>query len=56
MSDYDVIVIRAGLGGISAGALLAHQGRKVLVLEQSDRVGGCCSSFDKDDYTFDTGA
>lgn len=56
MSDYDVIVIGAGLGGLSAGALLAHQGRKVLVLEQSDRVGGCCSSFEKNGYTFDTGA
>lgn len=56
MSDYDVIVIGAGLGGLSSGALLAHQGRKVLVLEQSDRVGGCCSSFEKNGYTFDVGA
>jgi len=56
MSDYDVIVIGAGLGGLSSGALLAHQGRRVLVLEQSDRVGGCCSSFEKNGYTFDVGA
>ena len=34
MPDYDVIVIGAGLGGLTSGALLAHQGRKVLVLEQ----------------------
>ena len=32
MPDYDVIVIGAGLGGLSAGALLAKQGRRVLVL------------------------
>ena len=56
MSDYDVIVIGAGLGGLSAGALLAKEGKKVLVLEQSDLTGGCCSSFQKDGYTFDIGA
>ena len=56
MPDYDVIVIGAGLGGLTSGALLAHQGRKVLVLEQSSRVGGCCSTFEKDGYHFDVGA
>ncbi|MEA4906818.1 MAG: NAD(P)/FAD-dependent oxidoreductase [Anaerolineaceae bacterium] len=56
MSDYDVIVIGAGLGGISAGALLARQGRRVLVLEQSERIGGCCSTFEKDGFHFDVGA
>lgn len=56
MADYDVIVIGGGLGGLSSGALLAKQGRKVLVLEQSGRVGGCCSTFEKDGYHFDVGA
>ena len=31
-------------------------GRKVLVLEQSERIGGCCSTFEKDGYCFDVGA
>jgi phytoene desaturase len=56
MNDYDVIVIGAGLGGISAGALLAKQGRRVLVLEQSERIGGCCSTFEKNGFHFDVGA
>lgn len=56
MSDVDVIVIGGGLGGLSSGALLAHQGRRVLVLEQSERVGGCCSTFEKGGYHFDVGA
>ena len=56
MADYDVIVIGAGNGGVSAGALLAKQGRKVLVLEQSDLVGGCCSTFEREGYHFDVGA
>ncbi len=56
MADYDVIIIGAGCGGLSAGALLGKQGRKVLVLEQSGRIGGCCSTFEKDGYHFDVGA
>ncbi len=56
MTDYDAIVIGAGCGGLSAGALLARQGRKVLLLEQSERVGGCCSTFERDGYRFDVGA
>jgi len=53
MPDYDVIVIGAGCGGITAGAILSAQGREVLVLEQAPRVGGCCSTFEKDGYFFD---
>jgi phytoene desaturase len=56
MPDYDVIVIGAGCGGITAAVLLAKQGRKTLLLEQSGRVGGCCSSFERDGYRFDVGA
>ena len=56
MTEYDVIVIGAGTGGLTSGALLAKQGRKVLVLEQNERVGGCCSSFERDSFRFDTGA
>jgi phytoene desaturase len=56
MPDYDVIVIGAGLGGLTTGALLAKGGRRVLVCEQSERIGGCCSTFERDGYRFDVGA
>lgn len=56
MGDVDAIVIGAGCGGLTAGALLAGQGRRVVVLEQSGSVGGCASSFRRDGYTFDVGA
>jgi phytoene dehydrogenase-like protein len=36
MADYDVVVIGAGCGGLTVGALLAKQGRKVLIFEQSE--------------------
>ncbi len=50
---YDVVVIGAGGGGISAAAKLALGGMKVLVIEQHDRVGGYMSSFERGDYRFE---
>ena len=41
MNDhYDAISIGSGLGGLTAGALAALDGKKVLVLERHDRFGG----------------
>lgn len=56
MSDYNAIVVGAGVGGLAIGALLAKKGRKVLVLEQSNLIGGCCSTFERNGYHFDLGA
>lgn len=42
---YDAVIIGAGLGGLSTAAFLARQGWRVLVLEQSSRVGGCCAAY-----------
>ncbi|XP_078062198.1 amine oxidase [flavin-containing] A-like, partial [Mustelus asterias] len=37
---YDVIVLGAGISGLSAAKLLSQTGLNVLVLEARDRVGG----------------
>jgi phytoene desaturase len=50
---YDAIVVGAGLGGLSAAALLARSGKKVLVIERHDRPGGYAHSFQRKRYIFD---
>jgi len=53
--EYDVIIVGAGIGGLTCGSLLAVRGYKVLVLEQHYLVGGYCSSFRRKGFTFNTG-
>jgi phytoene dehydrogenase-like protein len=40
---WDVIVVGAGHNGLACAAYLARAGRRVLVLESRDRVGGACT-------------
>jgi C-3',4' desaturase CrtD len=51
-----IIVIGAGIGGLTAAALLAHRGHSVLVLDQAIVPGGCASTFKRRGFTFDVGA
>jgi len=54
-TQYDVIVIGGGLGGLTAGAKLAKEGKQVLLLEQHDRPGGCATTFRRKGFTFEVG-
>ena len=45
MSAYDAIVIGSGLGGLTAGALFARHGKRVLVLERQPTLGGAARTY-----------
>jgi prolycopene isomerase len=52
---YDVIVVGAGLGGMTAASLLAKRSLSVLMIEQQNKPGGSCTSFKREDHVFDVG-
>jgi len=52
----DVIVIGAGLSGLTAASLLAKRGLKVLVVDKAHNPGGSCGIFKRDDVVFDQGS
>ena len=61
-SEYDVVVVGSGIGGLSAAAMLSLYGYSVVVLESHYAAGGCAHGFrvtdrelDGSDFIFGTG-
>ncbi len=53
MIRYDAVIIGGGLGGLSAGAILARHGKKVIVLEQHYIPGGCATTFKRKEFNME---
>ncbi|XP_030407747.1 all-trans-retinol 13,14-reductase isoform X4 [Gopherus evgoodei] len=53
--NLDAVVIGSGIGGLAAAVLLSKAGKRVLVLEQHGKAGGCCHTFSKKGFEFDVG-
>lgn len=51
--NYDIIVIGAGCGGLTAAACAAKEGKKVLLLERHNTPGGFASSFVRGRFEFE---
>jgi phytoene dehydrogenase-like protein len=52
---FDVIIIGCGPAGMIAGALLSNLGKRVLMIEKMDRLGGRACGFQYRGITFDYG-
>jgi len=44
MKTFDNIIIGSGINGLVAASVLAKKGRKVLLLERNEQIGGCIRS------------
>lgn len=52
---YHTIIIGGGLAGLTAGATLSKFGKKVLLLEQHHKPGGCATTFKRGDFIIEAG-
>ena len=53
VADYDVVVIGAGNGGLTAACSLAQKGVRTLLLERHNVPGGCATSFRRGRFEFE---
>lgn len=55
ISKYDSIVVGGGMAGLTAAAYLARAGKKTLLIEKQEEVGGLVNSFSRDGMHYDGG-
>lgn len=53
--SFDAIIIGSGIAGLVCGCYLSKAGKKVLVIEKNNKVGGYCTSFEREEFKFDVG-
>jgi phytoene dehydrogenase-like protein len=52
---YDVLIVGAGMAGLTAAAYLSRAGLKVLLCEKEKKTGGLVNSFEYKGFVFDGG-
>ncbi|MFX1458774.1 MAG: phytoene desaturase family protein, partial [Promethearchaeota archaeon] len=53
--SHEVIIVGAGMAGLTAAAYLSRAGYDVLLIEKNETCGGLLTSIQKDGFVFDTG-
>ena len=56
MRTFDAVVVGGGIAGSVGAALLAKQGKKVLLVERADRLGGRGGTFEYEGFQLNVGA
>ena len=56
MSKSEVVVVGAGIAGLTSAAILSKSGFSVTLIESHTQAGGCAGTFKRKNYTFDVGA
>ena len=56
MSKSEVVVVGAGIAGLTSAAILSKQGLSVTLIESHTQSGGCAGTFNRKNYIFDVGA
>jgi phytoene dehydrogenase-like protein len=55
LTSADVVVVGAGIGGLTCAAYLAQMGKRVIVVDRHSLAGGNATVFEHDGYEFDVG-
>ena len=56
MRNSEIIVVGAGIAGLTSAAILSKFGFKVTLIESHSQSGGCAGTFKRKNYIFDVGA
>ncbi len=54
--DKKIVIVGAGLAGLTAAAYLSREGYSVLLIEKNETCGGLVNSFNYEGFVFDVGA
>ena len=55
MSKVEVVIVGAGIAGLTSAAILSKLGLSVTLIESHNQSGGCAGTFKRKQYIFDVG-